>query len=77
MPIPHQLQMDARAKALMVHGMSSAVIPQFLTMRSTAYQLWGDIRVGEYVSREFNIFCEMHGIKRELIAPYNSSLSGL
>ena len=28
MPIPHQLQMDARAKVLMVHGMSSvAVIP--------------------------------------------------
>ena len=23
-PIPHQLQMDARAKALMVHGMSSS-----------------------------------------------------
>ena len=38
-PIPHQLQMDAPAKALMVHRMSLAVIPQFLTMRSTANQL--------------------------------------
>ena len=44
-PIPHQLQMDARAKVLMVYGMSSAMIPQFLTMRSTAQQLWGDIRL--------------------------------
>ena len=37
--------MDARAKALMVHGMSTAMIPQFLTMRSTAQQLWGDIHL--------------------------------
>ena len=44
-PITHQLQMDARAKALMVHGMSTAVIPQLLTMRSTTQQLWGDIRL--------------------------------
>ena len=42
-PINHQLQMDARAKTLMVHGMSTAVIPQFLTMRSTAPNNFGEI----------------------------------
>ena len=32
--------LDSRAKALMVHGMSSSIVPQFLSQGTTAQQLW-------------------------------------
>ena len=36
--------MDARAKALMVHGMSSSLVPQLLSFGMTAQQLWINVQ---------------------------------
>ena len=34
-------------------------------------------RGGEFISKEFNLFCEEEGIQRELIAPYTPEQNGI
>ena len=32
---------------------------------------------GEFISKEFNLFCEENGIQRELTAPYTPEQNGI